>query len=195
VYTNLLIQRQPLDLYFKPRADGFKDRILRVAPDILPPGSIRIEQVWIDGQPWSEFDAERLTVTLPPPGQEVSVKVRVVSALETFESDLEVSGDTASITLTGKLDGTVAGALERDLQRALESNPRRVILRAEGLESMSSAGARALLFLRQKLPFDDVELLIVGARAEVQEACRLVDTDEKSFVIVEDIKKVKPLKG
>ena len=38
VYTNLLITKQPLDLYFKPRADGFKDRILRVSPDILPPG-------------------------------------------------------------------------------------------------------------------------------------------------------------
>jgi len=195
VYTNLLITRQPLDLHFKPRVDGFHDRILRVAPDILPPGSIRIEQVWVDGQPWSEFDSERLTVTLPPPGQEVNVKVRVVSALETFESNLEVANGTASITLTGKLDGTVAGALERDLQNALAGSPKRVILRAEKLESMSSAGARALLFLRQKLPFDDVELLIVGAPPQVQEACRLVDTDEQSFVLLDDIKKVKPLKG
>jgi anti-anti-sigma factor len=188
VYTNLLLTKQPLDLHFKPRADGFRDRILRVSPDILPHGSIRIESVWVDGQPWSEFDAEKLTVTLPPPGQEVTVKVRVVSALETFESDVQVSDGTASITLSGKLDETVAGALERDLQRALEGNPRRVVLRAERLESMSSAGARALLFLRQKLPFEDVELYIVGARPEVQEACRLVDTDEQSFVLVDDIK-------
>ena len=122
------------------------------------------------------------------------MKVRVVSTLETFESNLEVADGTASITLTGKLDETVAATLERDLQRALESNPQRVVLRAEGLESMSSAGARALLFLRQKLPFDDTELLIVGARPEVKEACRLVDTDEKSFVLVDDIKKLKPVK-
>ncbi len=195
VYTNLLITKKPLDLYFKPKADGFADRILRVSPDILPPGSIRIEQVWIDGQPWSEFDADKLTVTLPPPGKEVSVRVRVVSALEIFESDVEILDGTASITLTGRLEGTAAGTLERDLERALEANPRRVILRAEQLESISSAGARALLFLRQKLPFEDVELLIVGAKPEVKEACRLVDTDERSFVIVDDIKHVKPLKG
>ena len=69
VYTNLLITKQPLDLHFKPRGDAFKDRILRVSPDILPPGSIKIDRYWIDGQPWSEFDAEKLTVTLPPPGQ------------------------------------------------------------------------------------------------------------------------------
>src|SRR3954471_15058834 len=86
VYTNLLITKQPLDLHFKPRADGFADRVLRVAPDLLPPGSVRIEQVWIDGQPTTDFDAEQMTVNLPP--GEVTVKVRVVSALETFESEL-----------------------------------------------------------------------------------------------------------
>ena len=38
VYTNLLITKQPLDFYFKPHPGGFKDNMLRVAPDILPPG-------------------------------------------------------------------------------------------------------------------------------------------------------------
>jgi anti-anti-sigma factor len=194
IYTNLLRTRQPLDLFFKPRGDGFKDRILRVSPDILPPGSVRLESVWVDGQPWSEFDPEKLTVTLPPPGKEVQVKVRLVSALETFESQVESADGTATITLIGRLDETVASTLERDLRKALESNPRRIVLRAEQLESMSSAGARALLFLRQKLPFDDTEVVIVGARPEVQEAARLVDTDEQSFTFVDDVKKLKPLK-
>src|SRR5207237_9967816 len=115
----------------QPRADGFPDRIRRVSPDILPAGSIRIEQVWINGQPWTEFDADKLTVTLPPPGEEVQVKVRVVSALETFESELQVSNGTASITISGKLDETVASTLERDLRRALEGNPQRLVLNAE----------------------------------------------------------------
>jgi hypothetical protein len=39
VYTNLLITKQPLELYFKPRPDGFPDRVLRVSPDILPPAA------------------------------------------------------------------------------------------------------------------------------------------------------------
>src|SRR5215471_6794379 len=187
VYTNLLLTKQPLDLHFKPRADGFKDRILRVSPDILPPGSIKIESVTLNGQPWTEFDAEKLTVTLPPSGEECTVKVRVVSTLETFESNVEVDNGTASITLSGKLDETVTATLERDLQRALESNPQRVVLRAERLDSISSAGARALLFLRQKLPFENVDLYIVGAKPEVAEACRLVDTNEQSFVLVDDM--------
>ena len=37
-YTNLLITKEPLDLYFKPYPGGFKDNILRVSPDILPAG-------------------------------------------------------------------------------------------------------------------------------------------------------------
>ncbi len=195
VYTNLLLTRQPLDLYFKPHADAFKDRILHISPDILPPGSVRIEQVWIDGQAWSEFDPEKLTVTLPPPGKQVEVKVRVVSAVQTFESEVHVTDGTASISVSGKLDETVTRTLERDLRRALENNPQRVVLNAQNLDSMSSAGARALLFLRQKLPFEDAELVIVGAKPEIQEACRLVDSGENSFVFSDELEHVrKPAK-
>ncbi len=40
-----------MDFHFKPQPGGFPDNLLRVAPDILPPGSIRLEAVWIDGEP------------------------------------------------------------------------------------------------------------------------------------------------
>jgi mannose/cellobiose epimerase-like protein (N-acyl-D-glucosamine 2-epimerase family) len=79
-YINLLITKQPTDFYFKPRPDGFKDRILRVAPDILPPGSIKIDQVWIDDQPYTNFDAGALTVKLPDATGSIRVKVRVAPA-------------------------------------------------------------------------------------------------------------------
>jgi mannose/cellobiose epimerase-like protein (N-acyl-D-glucosamine 2-epimerase family) len=102
VYTNLLITRQPLDLYFKPKPGGFKDNLLRVSPDILPPGSIQIAQVWINGEEYMDFDAQALTVRLPAPNvpdaqnlmlrgraggvklhtmqDEIKVKVRIVPA-------------------------------------------------------------------------------------------------------------------
>jgi len=78
VYTNLLITKQPLDLYFKPQPGAFKDNILRVQPDILPPGSIKIGQVWIDEQPYTDFDANGLTVKLPDTKAQVKVKVQIV---------------------------------------------------------------------------------------------------------------------
>jgi hypothetical protein len=79
VYTNLLIKRQPMDLYFKPMQSGFEDNILRVAPDILPPGSVRIERVWINGQEYTNFDGAALTVNLPNDLREMKVKVRLIA--------------------------------------------------------------------------------------------------------------------
>jgi hypothetical protein len=75
VYQNLLISGHPLDLYFKPRPDGFKDRILRVAPDMLPPGRVKLTAVAIDGKPYDNFDATELTVTLPASQVDLRVKV------------------------------------------------------------------------------------------------------------------------
>ncbi|MBU0621448.1 MAG: AGE family epimerase/isomerase [Gammaproteobacteria bacterium] len=75
VYTNLLITQQPLELYFKPMPNGFKDNILRVAPDILPAGRVKLEKVWVDDEPYNDFDAERMTVNLPKTEQSVRVKV------------------------------------------------------------------------------------------------------------------------
>ena len=77
VYTNLLITKKPLDLYFKPQPGAFKRDILRVSPDILPPGSIYIDRVWVDDEPYDKFDASGLTVRLPKTKEQVRVKVRV----------------------------------------------------------------------------------------------------------------------
>jgi mannose/cellobiose epimerase-like protein (N-acyl-D-glucosamine 2-epimerase family) len=77
VYTNLMITGHPMDFYFKPYPQGFKDRILRAAPDLLPQGSIRISQVEIDGRPHHDFDANQLTVRLPGASERVKVKVTI----------------------------------------------------------------------------------------------------------------------
>ncbi|WRH67806.1 MAG: AGE family epimerase/isomerase [Planktothrix sp. GU0601_MAG3] len=78
VYTNLLITKQPMDFYFKPYPKSFKDNILYVSPDILPPGSVQIGSCEINGEPYSNFDAEKLAVTLPDTNEQVKVKVQLV---------------------------------------------------------------------------------------------------------------------
>ena len=77
VYTNLLITKKPMQFYFKPRPDGFKNRILRVSPDILPKGSVRLTAVEIDGKAYQDFNAEELTVKLPNATSSVRVKVTI----------------------------------------------------------------------------------------------------------------------
>lgn len=78
VYTNLLITKQPMDFYFKPKPGAFKDNVMRVQPDILPPGSVRIGNVWANGEPYSDFDADGLTVNVPPAGERMTFRVQIV---------------------------------------------------------------------------------------------------------------------
>jgi hypothetical protein len=52
--------------------------MLRVSPDILPPGSVGISSVEIDGKPYSDFDANGLFVRLPQSNERVKVKVTIV---------------------------------------------------------------------------------------------------------------------
>ncbi len=80
VYSNLLLTRQPLTLHFKPRPDGFADRCLRVAPDILPPGRVKLQGVEIDGAPHRDFDADNLIVRLPAAGRDLRVAATIVPA-------------------------------------------------------------------------------------------------------------------
>jgi len=77
-YTNLMNTKKPLTLWFKPQVNGFKDNILRVQPDILPAGSVKIEHVFIDGKEWKNFDAEKMTIQLPAVDYRPKVKVVVV---------------------------------------------------------------------------------------------------------------------
>ena len=79
VYIDLMIKKRPLDLYFKPLPNGFKNRELRVEPDILPKGSIKIISCEIDGQKYENFDAEGLTVQLPASDSRLKVKVTVAT--------------------------------------------------------------------------------------------------------------------
>jgi mannose/cellobiose epimerase-like protein (N-acyl-D-glucosamine 2-epimerase family) len=78
VYSNLLIAGHPMDLYFKPQPGALKDGILRVAPDILPPGRVRIGSVLADGRHFSDFDADALTIRVPASQEAIKFQVRLV---------------------------------------------------------------------------------------------------------------------
>jgi len=65
IYTNLLIARRPMSFWYKPQPDGLANRTLRVGPDLLPPGSVRITGVEVDGTAYDDYDADELTVHVP----------------------------------------------------------------------------------------------------------------------------------
>jgi hypothetical protein len=78
VYINLLITKQPMDFYFKPQPGGFKNGTLRVAPDLLPAGSVHIGEVTADGENYTNFSADKLTVKVPDTKDPVCLRVRLV---------------------------------------------------------------------------------------------------------------------
>ncbi|MFD0570563.1 AGE family epimerase/isomerase [Kitasatospora gansuensis] len=78
VYTQLLVNREPLNLWYSPRPDAsFPDGLLRVAPDLLPPGRVVLDRVLIDGAPHHAFDPEAMTVKLPDSKERLTIQVRL----------------------------------------------------------------------------------------------------------------------
>ena len=173
-----MITKQPMDFHFKPKPGAFKDNILRVSPDLLPVGSIRIESVTVNGEDYRNFDAEGLTVSIPPATEAVKIKVRIAptQGLDHFNSAFSMKDRTATITLTGDLDARAIPFFRGNLEKVIASNPESLIIDVRGLQSMVSSAARALIFAKQKLSIED-DVVVVGANEAIR---TLLDQDEFS---------------
>jgi mannose/cellobiose epimerase-like protein (N-acyl-D-glucosamine 2-epimerase family) len=206
VYTNLLIRKQPLTLHFKPMADAFPDNILRVAPDMLPPGSIRLTDVWVDDEVYTDFDADALTVNLPP-GREVRVRVRITPTGDVFDYEHDVVGASHHLTLKGAIPKEEVPVLARELNRVLSANPARTVLLMHDLNELSPEAINELLFFRSKLDVGH-PIFVVAPNPQVQKMFDAVGdrlkegrTESRSrvlaatgdFRMVEDVASLPPL--
>lgn len=170
VYTNLLITKEPLDLYFKPKPGAFKDNLLRVAPDLLPRGSVRIAGVWINGQAYSDFDSEQLWVRLPTSLPEMRVRVCLEPANVVLVADLvELTDEVASIVLIGSLSHNGIKYLKEQLDHALDRGVHRVEFMSAKLEDISSEAIRYLVFTKQKTG-PHLNLTFVNTKESVKQA-------------------------
>ena len=168
VYTNLLITKQPIDLYFRPKSGGFEDNLLRVAPDILPPGSVRIGEVLLNGEKYSDFDPENLTVKLPSTEEEIKIRVRLLPAEVKFDATiLEITDGTAKIALSGVLDANAIDIFQEKLDKVIAEPLKRIVVLLHDLQCISSAGLRVMIFYNQKLG-SDVEIHAVGASEQIK---------------------------
>lgn len=85
-----------------------------------------------------------------------------------FEANLEIANGIAKITLTGELDASVAGDFRAKIEEAAAQHVSKLVLLLDGLEYMSSAGLRTLVFAKQKMG-QAVKIYVVGATEAVSE--------------------------
>jgi mannose/cellobiose epimerase-like protein (N-acyl-D-glucosamine 2-epimerase family) len=183
VYTNLLIHKEPMDFHFRPKPGGFADGILRVQPDILPKGSIRIGEVWVDGHAYTDFDAEGLTVNLPQGHGDIRVRVRLVPTTVRFDADLlEVADGVGKIALEGKMTTLDLKYLDEAFNDALAGGANSIAIDASALESICAEGLRYLVFRKQKAG-EAFSISISGANEDVTGAIRRSEFDEEITLV------------
>jgi anti-anti-sigma factor len=186
VYTNLLITKEPMDLWFSPIPGDLKDNILRVSPDILPPGSIRIGSVEVDGAPYADFDVDGLTVHVPDDKKRHKIKVRIVPTVDPFSVDTKFVGTVAEMTLTGKLDTSTFGIFQNEVEAVLAKKPARLVLILKDLDSIANVGIRVLLFARQRMDVSDrADIYAVAPKPAVREALLRADPDQEDINVVD----------
>lgn len=179
VYTNLLIHKEPMDFHFRPMPGGFRDGILRVQPDILPEGSVRIGEVWINGHSYDDFDAEALTVTLPEEHGDIRVRVRLVPGSVRFDADLVTLEDgIGQITLSGRLTPMDLKYLDAAVSEAFAQGAVGLALDMAGLEDICPEGLRYLVFRQQKAG-EDFRISVSGARDSVRTAIFAAEFNEE----------------
>ena len=181
VYTNLLATRQPMDFYFRPKPGAFKDNILRVQPDILPPASVYLEKVWINGEQYTNFDPVAMTVKLPTqhrtharhlPSEdapEVRLEVRVRLAPTGLQLDMihDIVDGVVHLTLSGILNDLATPAFKARMDKILALHPRKIVLHMEDLQMISHQSARVLSFAVGHLDLTE-DIAVVGAKPAVR---------------------------
>jgi anti-anti-sigma factor len=88
-----------------------------------------------------------------------------------FDVSMEMDNGIARITLTGELDASVAPQFQERIKEAADAKAQKLVLMLEGLNYMSSAGLRALVFAKQKMGAA-VKIYLIGAQEAVVEPIR-----------------------
>jgi mannose/cellobiose epimerase-like protein (N-acyl-D-glucosamine 2-epimerase family) len=173
VYTRLLVTASPMTFHFRPRPDA--DRTLRVAPDLLPAGSIELARVWIDGQPYHDFDPKALTVQLPQSDRTLRVRLEIEPTAMRLRINSESDGEVAHVYCEGVIDHQEREKFRRGVAEALESRPRRVEFHLCKVTEITRPAINELLFQRTKTGLE-TDFVIVGCSLpEVTAALQATD--------------------
>ncbi|WP_438292943.1 anti-sigma factor antagonist [Streptomyces sp. HUAS TT7] len=94
----------------------------------------------------------------------------------TFDARLRINDRVATIELKGELDAGTAPRFHETITDAAEAGSVELVIRAEQLTYLSSAGLRSLVFARQHMG-DGIRIAVVGAAESVARTIRLAGFD------------------
>jgi hypothetical protein len=164
VYGNLLSLNQPMDFFFRPQPGAFGGQ-LRVAPDLLPPKSVKVVQVWVNGHEHRDFDPVGLTVRLPRSQDPQTVRVRLAPVAVSFSADtLDTTGGHARIALLGTLGAGDLAVLREQIEAALTAGCDTISIDATDLVYLDPQAVRYLAVTKQH---QDFRLEVAGAKGQV----------------------------
>jgi anti-anti-sigma factor len=101
----------------------------------------------------------------------------------TFDARMQVADAIATIRMSGELDARSAQRFNDLITEAAKHDIGKLVLLADELSYMSSAGIRCLVFAYQKMPAG-VQIVLSGAQPDVAETIRLTGFD-RTLVLVE----------
>jgi anti-anti-sigma regulatory factor len=149
IYSNLLVNKLPMDFYFHPDAQAWPDNKLRVAPDLLPPGSVELVAAWIDDKPYEDFDRSNLIVNLPNTEKSMRVRVRLEPTGSGFSADLmKYENNIAEFALIGELTKYKLDTMKRAIDRL--PGVKGLVLDLTTLKGIDDTGWNYLLFTKQR---------------------------------------------
>ena len=99
------------------------------------------------------------------------------------EFSIDLKDGVAKIDLGERVDTTNAGDLTECLRTLVGQDVTKVVLEAENLEYLSSAGLRAIVFAKQKIG-QSLEVILVAAKEEIADVIKMTGFD--SFVSIQD---------
>jgi anti-anti-sigma factor len=99
-----------------------------------------------------------------------------------FDVRLRITERVAAIELKGELDASTAVQFHDTIEDAVKAGAIELVIRAEQLSYLSSAGLRSLVFARQKMG-DGVRIALVGAAEPVARTIRQAGFDHSIELI------------
>jgi anti-anti-sigma factor len=90
---------------------------------------------------------------------------------------MEDFNDVRQVAVAGRIDSLRAPEFEKNLEAAIEGEPKHLIVNLKDVDYLSSAGLRCILRIAKRLDKNNKKLAFVGVRDLVAEVIRLTGVD------------------